>query len=696
MSRALRAAAILGAIVVGLALAISATGLLYAAHGVSLPGPVVRDALPLDELPRHDGVSLLLFAAVWAPLALLMAGLARALRAERLTGAVLLALGVWGWTYASAGVSLLVVRQIPAHDAFRIAAQLRAVYLPGAIAGLAAAFLGRPRETTQPRSPLLLAALVAATGALSVLDGILPARPHTLLAQLSLARVAPVASALVAPLGLALIAVARGLARRKRRAYHTGLALLIGLAVLHESHRFDYGAVVAALVAVLLVARRHVFDAPGDPTASPRLALRAVGLLTAIYAYGAVVLWINRIEADQPFTAHFSFDETTKALIGLNLGGSPHLADGFGSWFPISVFTAGLAAAAWLLLSWLGPWRHRVAQEAKERELARSLVGAYGSDTLAPFSLRADKSYFFSENERAFVAYRVVRGVAIVSGDPIGPPDEFDALLERFVAFARQRDWRIAILGASERLLGVYRRFGLHALYHGDEAVLDVAAFSLDGRPIRKVRQSVHRLRRAGYRAEFLHPAEIEAELRGELEQIHRTWRGAEPSRGFAMALDALFRLEGEDAVFVVGRDPSGAAMGFLHFAVVRPCSALSLSSMPRLRATPNGFNEWLICETVDWARECGFVKLSLNFAPFAALLAPEAQLRGLQKLERRALLALKGRFQLDNLLLFNRKFFPSWERRFVVYERRRDLPRIGVAALAAEAYLPFSGRDRT
>ena len=83
----------------------------------------------------------------------------------------------------------------------------------------------------------------------------------------------------------------------------------------------------------------------------------------------------------------------------------------------------------------------------------------------------------------------------------------------------------------------------------------------------------------------------------------------------------------------------------------------------------------------------------SLNFAPFAALLAPEAELSGLQKVERRALLALKGHFQLDNLLLFNRKFFPSWQRRFVVYERRRDLPRIGIAALAAEAYLPFTGR---
>ena len=133
---------------------------------------------------------------------------------------------------------------------------------------------------------------------------------------------------------------------------------------------------------------------------------------------------------------------------------------------------------------------------------------------------------------------------------------------------------------------------------------------------------------------------------------------------------------------------------GFLHFAVSCAGNALSLSSMPRLRDAPNGFNEWLICEAVEWAREHGFERVSLNFAPFAALLAPEAELSRLQRLERRALLSVKGRFQLDNLLLFNRKFFPSWERRFVVYERRLDLPRVGIAALAAEAYLPFSGRS--
>ena len=460
-------------------------------------------------------------------------------------------------------------------------------------------------------------------------------------------------------------------------------------------HGFNDGGYAAVAVAVVLVARRRSFAAPGDPSAPPRVVGRAALSVAGVFAFGFVALWVNRVTADEPFTLGFSLRETAAALRGLNVRGSQHLAGDFGHWFPLSVLVFGATGVAWVVAGALAPWRYRLRQEAEERRLAHDLVAAWGIDTLAPFVLRADKSYFFTPDRGAFLAYKVVGGVAVVSGDPIGPAEAFDGLAAAFIAFAHERDWRIAILGASERCLGVYRRHGLHALYHGDEAVVDTAAFSLDGRAIRKVRQSVHRLQNAGYAAAVRHPSSIEPELRRELERIARLWRGDEPERGFVMALDTLFRLEDEDAVFVIGFGPDGRPAGFLHFACSGIGSALSLSSMPRLRTTPNGFNEWLVCETVAWARAHGFERVSLNFAPFAALLAPEAELSGLQKVERRALLALKGRFQLDNLLHFNRKFFPSWQRRFVVYERKRDLPRVGIAALAAEAYLPFSGRKR-
>ena len=109
-----------------------------------------------------------------------------------------------------------------------------------------------------------------------------------------------------------------------------------------------------------------------------------------------------------------------------------------------------------------------------------------------------------------------------------------------------------------------------------------------------------------------------------------------------------------------------------------------------RARDVPNGFTEWLICVAIDGAKAEGIERVSLNFSPFAALLSPDGELSAAQRIQAATLRRMKPWFQLDNLLLFNRKFFPSWNRRFVVYERRRDLPRVGIAALAAEAYLPF------
>ena len=209
------------------------------------------------------------------------------------------------------------------------------------------------------------------------------------------------------------------------------------------------------------------------------------------------------------------------------------------------------------------------------------------------------------------------------------------------------------------------------------------------------MRQSVTRLEREGYQAEVLYARDVHDELRAELQDIFEQWRGDEPTKGFTMELDTLFRLEDDDALFVVGRDGDGTPQGFLHFVVAHPAHALSLSSMPRRRDTPNGFNEWLVVTTIAWAQTHGFTHVSLNFAPFAAVLAPEAeqeQRRG-AGLQRRALKTLKGHgFQLENLLVFNRKFFPHWERRYLVYERTLDLPRVGLAGLAAEGYLPLAG----
>ena len=679
------------AVALSLAVVLAATGWLYVVRPlVAAPGPVVHDALALDELSQHGSVPLVLYLLVWGAAALLLAALARWARAERLTAGVLLGVGVGAWLYLVNGVSILVVRQIPAHDAFQAAAAEQAVVIPAILAGIAGALLSRSRTTGAPRSRVVLSWIVAAVGLLAAVDGTFPEHRHSLVVAFDAAHVHGLSKALVVPLALALIVTARSLARGSRRGWQLAVALLTMLLVLHVERGFDDGAIVTGVTVVALLARRADFRLPGDPSARPRVAVQAAVLAGVVAVYGLVTLWINRLMADQPYSVGFALRVTGRALAGLSLRGAHHLSGPVAEWFPLSVFLLGVGGAVVVLLEWLAPWRYRLLRVAHERDLVRKLVTSFGEDTLAPFALRSDKSYFFARDESAVLAYRVIGGVAIVSGDPIGRADAREQLVGSFLDFAHERGWRVAVLGASERDLSLYRSHGLRALYHGDEAVVETTTFSLDGRAIRKVRQSVHRLERAGFDARVLRVADVSPALREELEAVAREWRGTAPERGFVMALDALFRRDDDDAVFVVGFDGHGRARGFLHFAVCRPGSALSLSSMPRARNVPNGFTEWLICAAIAWAKDEGFDRVSLNFSPFAALLSPAGELSAAQRVQAATLRRMKPWFQLDSLLLFNRKFFPSWQRRFVVYERRRDLPRVGIAALAAEAYLPF------
>ncbi len=689
-----RVARTLTASIAALAVVLAATGWLYLVRPlVSLPGPFVHDALPLDELSGHAKVPLLLYLAVWIPAALLLGLIARWARAERLTAAFLLAIFVGGWTYFINGLSILTVRQISGDDAFTAAATEQVVFLSLALAAAGGALVARPRVSTQPRAPLVLSWLVAAVGLLGVLNAMLPTRRPPVFAAFAPEAAHGLGRGLVAPLSVALLFAAGRLARRQRRAWQIAVGLLAVLTLLHAVRRFDEGALVAGIATVALLARRGDFAFRGDPESKPRIALHAAAALVAIFGYGVVTLWINRVMTDHAFTLPFALEEVARAALGLKFAHDGELVGPFASWYPVSIFGLTVLSGGVLLVEWLAPWRHRIRAQARERELVRSIVARWGSDTLAPFALRADKDYFFSENETAFVAYKVVGGVAVVAGDPVGPEAELPALLGAFVDFVHSRGWRLAVLGVSAAHLELYRARGLRSLYHGDEAVVETAAFSLEGREVRKVRQSCHRLEGAGYVARVVRPSELDGGLRDEFEGIARVWRGDAPERGFTMALDALFRLGDDEAIFVVGYGPDGRPKGFLHFAVVQGAPALSLSSMPRLPEAPNGFNEWLIVHTIGWSREAGFQHVSLNFTPFASLLSAEATLGLVQRAGRRALLSLKGHFQLDNLLQFNRKFLPSWNPRFVVYENPLDLPRVGIAALAAEAYLPLSGK---
>jgi lysyl-tRNA synthetase class 2 len=449
---------------------------------------------------------------------------------------------------------------------------------------------------------------------------------------------------------LALLWTARGLARRKQRAWQLAVVLAVATAVTHLAKGLDIEEALGSLaVFAVLWKTRKEFVAPGDP-ASVRPLIQ-------------VVLGIGVIAA----------------IAGLHVSGtvaySDHLDDA------LLILTGALAARG--LFLWLRPITDRARHVPAERRRAEALVHKHGSDSLSYFALRHDKSRFFSASGQSFLAYRVVGGTAIVTGDPIGDPAERRELIAEFRRVAHSKAWRVAIAGASDEALRDYAELGFKSIYLGDEAFVNPERFSLDGRPIRKVRQSVTRLAKAGYRVELSTPDEIEPELRDELLSVSEEWRGNWPERGFTMAMDALFAYP--DTVLAIATGPDGRVGGFLQLVPAPACGGYSLASMRRRRDTPNGLMEFMIVETIAWARERGVSEVSLNFSVFAEYLRGTGLLRAV-------LVKLDRLFQLERLYSFNRKFFPQWRRRYFCFERWTDLPFAGVAYLHAESLLTPPG----
>jgi lysyl-tRNA synthetase class 2 len=315
------------------------------------------------------------------------------------------------------------------------------------------------------------------------------------------------------------------------------------------------------------------------------------------------------------------------------------------------------------------------------------LVRAHGHDTLAHFKLRGDHDHVFSRDGRALAGFRVEAGVLMVSADPVGPPEALSALAREVRDYARARGLRLAVFAASETGRRLFAGVGLRSMYLGDEAIVDARAFSLHGRPIRKVRQSVNRLGRAGYTTELRRLGDLDEPAVAELEALAERARDGAPEHGFAMEMDGLRGRGQPETTVLVARDPSGAARGLLHFVPCHGRPARSLSLMRRDRGTPNGLSELMVVRAIEGFRAEGIEELSLNFATFARwITAPATRV---ERVLGRIVATGDRWFQIESMYRFNAKFFPGWTPRYLLFESRRELPRAALAALRAEGLVP-------
>ncbi|GAA3345674.1 phosphatidylglycerol lysyltransferase domain-containing protein [Amorphoplanes nipponensis] len=496
--------------------------------------------------------------------------------------------------------------------------------------------------------------------------------------------------------GVLLIYLGAGLRRGKHRAWQLAVGLSALSAVLHLVKGLAGAAAFGLALCALLVWKRDHFTALGDLRNRWR-ALRAGAMFLGagfLLGFAEIAVRANRL-VDHPGVVKWA-EHAALGLVGVS--GPVQFQHPMGA-AAVSVTTGafGLLAftAAAVLLLRPGTRRRQPTPEDEAR-LRATLHRHGGGDSLGYFALRADKLLIWGPSGRAAVAYRVVNGVSLASGDPLGPPSAWPEAIAAWLDDCARHGWTPAVLACGTPGGTAYRRAGLDVIELGDEAIVEVPGFSLEGRCMRGVRQAVGRMRRAGYTCEVIRRGDLSADVLAEAVHCANALRVGKVERGFSMALSRLGQAADADCLYVLCRDAEGRLRGLLHF-VPWGDDGLSLDLMRGDRDAGNGLTELMIVSAIEAAAGLGVRRISLNFAVLRSVFARAEQLGAGPVIRLWArLLGLVSRFwQIESLYRANAKYQPLWQPRFLCFPSARDLPRIALAALGAESFLPQRATSR-
>ncbi|WP_066375520.1 phosphatidylglycerol lysyltransferase domain-containing protein [Herbidospora mongoliensis] len=494
--------------------------------------------------------------------------------------------------------------------------------------------------------------------------------------------------------------LAGALARRKRVAWWllvgllafsvllsiiaTPLLAIAPMAEVPDRDRVLNEVIVSGVVALFLIAYlwwgRAEFFAKVQPASVRKAVATMIGLLGVSYVVGYLLTIFFPGDLLRSARAVWVLSRTLGGVIEVEMYGHPS------AWIS---FVIGLISAIALLVAFavlFRSQRQRAVLAPDEEERLRALLGE--RDSLAYFATRRDRSVIFSPSGKAAVSFRVVNGVTLAGGDPLGDPEAWDHAIRAWTGQAREFGWIPAAIGAGAEGARAYQRAGLKVLELGDEAVIEVKRFNLQGREMRGVRQAVNRVERAGYQLRIRRHGDLAPEEMRLISERADAWRDTETERGFSMALGRLGDPRDAECVLVESLTKDGDEAALLSF-VPWGDRGLSLDLMRRDRSAENGLIEFMVAGLVRNAGWLGVERVSLNFAVFRSAFEEGARMGAgpVIRAWRRTLLFLSRWWQLEALYRANVKYRPEWVPRFLAYGDTRDLVRVGIASAIAEGF---------
>jgi phosphatidylglycerol lysyltransferase len=469
--------------------------------------------------------------------------------------------------------------------------------------------------------------------------------------------------------GVGLLVLARGLHGRLRAAWRAAVVLLaVGIAAsLLKGLDWEEAGLLAVVFAGLVSCREH-FERRASLFSGPPAPAWTAAVAVAVVA--AAVL------------ARFSYQ---------------HVHFGGGMWWeftldahaPRTLRTTAVAAAAALSFGLVRLIRRAPFEPAppaaEELEQARRLARA-SDDSLANLALLGDKSLLWSGDGDGFLMYAVQGGSWMALGDPMGAPDEAKGLVRRFQEVARRHGGRAVLHQVLGDRLALYGGLGFAAHGLGEEARVELARFSLDGRERAELRGVCATLEKSGATFELAAGGGGEP-LMSELERVSAEWlaRRGEREQGFALGWFsravvrrfpvAVVRARGRVAAFAsVWLHEVDESAGTTAPAPTR--EELSIDLLRLADDAPDGAADFLLVRVIELARALGFEWFNLGLAPPAGPLEP-----ALVPLWRQLAAASPGRVEsqapLAELRRRKARFAPAWRARYLAVPSAAPLPAV-------------------
>ncbi|HVB03107.1 MAG TPA: phosphatidylglycerol lysyltransferase domain-containing protein [Chitinophagaceae bacterium] len=477
---------------------------------------------------------------------------------------------------------------------------------------------------------------------------------------------------LVVVAGLVLIVTSAFLLRGLRTAWIIALAVSLISVVAHITKSVDYEeAVFAAVVVLILAATRAQYRIKSNPRLVNVGVRVALLVLVTCIAFGITGFYfLNKRQFGVNLNLFQSLKYTLQNFILLNTDLVPHTH--YAREFLKLINMMGIGSLGFLFYTAIRPFVFRAEENQDELVRAKQLVKDYGSSSIDYFKTYPDKLIFFNSGQEGFISYKVAGDFAIVLGMPVCPDDDDKrkSLMTEFEIFCTEQGLKPAYYRVDEKYLSLFAGKKNHALLIGQEAIVDVPAFSLEGKQRTNLRYSRNNLQKKGYRVS-IHEPPVSAALLQQLKAVSEEWLGKYDNEELGFSQGIFLEGELRQHTVMVLEAPDGRMEAFLDLIPDFKPSEVRYDLIRRLGDAPHGSMDVLIVELIQYCQNKGIRWLNLGLAPMSGIESPrDFRERSIKFAYER----IKRFSHYRGLRSFKEKFDPEWENKYLLYAHHFDL----------------------